>query len=224
MMKSIIAVTALMLPSLALAQPLPQPKPGAQIATRASEVPQSDQFGELFRNVQLKRIFPDSKTFADLHSDESPNAILADYEARKVESGFDLRAFVHQHFSLPLEGPTVTPRRQANRQQFRRAVQHGVCPICGDRSASHRRCGRGVAPLRHQHTRDERSRVLAEGQGLRPDVPVIMITAYGDAATKRKALENGAEALLTKPIDFTVLRSGNRYPDRKSGMTTCAFS
>jgi DNA-binding response OmpR family regulator len=33
-----------------------------------------------------------------------------------------------------------------------------------------------------------------------------MITAYGDAETKRKALENGAEALLTKPIDFTVLR------------------
>jgi DNA-binding response OmpR family regulator len=34
-----------------------------------------------------------------------------------------------------------------------------------------------------------------------------MITAYGDAETKRKALENGAEALLTKPIDFGMLRS-----------------
>jgi CheY-like chemotaxis protein len=41
---------------------------------------------------------------------------------------------------------------------------------------------------------------------LRPHVPVIMITAYGDAETKRKALENGAEALLTKPIDFAALR------------------
>ncbi|MBM2712818.1 response regulator [Mesorhizobium caraganae] len=40
----------------------------------------------------------------------------------------------------------------------------------------------------------------------RPDVPVIMITAYGDAETKSKALENGAEALLTKPIDFSALR------------------
>lgn len=28
-----------------------------------------------------------------------------------------------------------------------------------------------------------------------------MITAYGDADTKRKALANGAEAFLTKPID-----------------------
>jgi alpha,alpha-trehalase len=82
---------------------------GAQTPSCASEVPPSEQFGELFRNVQLKRIFPDSKTFADLHFDESPSAILSDYEARKLEAGFDLRAFVHQHFSLPPEGPTVPP-------------------------------------------------------------------------------------------------------------------
>jgi DNA-binding response OmpR family regulator len=34
-----------------------------------------------------------------------------------------------------------------------------------------------------------------------------MITAYGDAETKRKALESGADALFTKPIDFRMLRS-----------------
>jgi DNA-binding response OmpR family regulator len=34
-----------------------------------------------------------------------------------------------------------------------------------------------------------------------------MITAYGDAETKRKALEGGADALFTKPIDFGSLRS-----------------
>jgi CheY-like chemotaxis protein len=49
--------------------------------------------------------------------------------------------------------------------------------------------------------------LLPRAKALRPDVPVIMITAYGDAETKRKALENGAEALLTKPIDFATLRS-----------------
>ena len=48
--------------------------------------------------------------------------------------------------------------------------------------------------------------LLPKAKALRPDVPVIMITAYGDAETKRKALENGAEALLTKP-DFATLRS-----------------
>jgi CheY-like chemotaxis protein len=49
--------------------------------------------------------------------------------------------------------------------------------------------------------------LLPKAKAARPDVPVIMITAYGDAETRRKALENGAEALLTKPIDFAALRS-----------------
>jgi CheY-like chemotaxis protein len=48
--------------------------------------------------------------------------------------------------------------------------------------------------------------LLPKAKALRPDVPIILITAYGDAETKRKALENGAEALLTKPIDFGALR------------------
>jgi CheY-like chemotaxis protein len=49
--------------------------------------------------------------------------------------------------------------------------------------------------------------LLPKAKALRPDVPVIMITAYGDDQTKRKALEGGAEALLTKPIDFVALRT-----------------
>ena len=49
--------------------------------------------------------------------------------------------------------------------------------------------------------------LLPKAKALRPDVPIIMITAYGDAETKRRALENGAEALLTNPIDFGTLRS-----------------
>ena len=48
--------------------------------------------------------------------------------------------------------------------------------------------------------------MLPKVKALRPDVPVIMITAYGDPETKRKAIEGGAEGLLTKPIDFTLLR------------------
>jgi CheY-like chemotaxis protein len=49
--------------------------------------------------------------------------------------------------------------------------------------------------------------LLPKAKAMRPDVPIIMITAYGDAETKRRALERGAEALLTKPIDFGALRS-----------------
>jgi len=48
--------------------------------------------------------------------------------------------------------------------------------------------------------------MLPKVKAMRPEVPVIMITAYGDPDTRRKALENGASGLLTKPIDFTLLR------------------
>ena len=48
--------------------------------------------------------------------------------------------------------------------------------------------------------------MLPKVKEIRPEVPVIMITAYGDADTKRKALDSGAVGLLTKPIDFTALR------------------
>jgi CheY-like chemotaxis protein len=48
--------------------------------------------------------------------------------------------------------------------------------------------------------------LLPKAKAARPDVPVIMISAYGDADTTRKALDGGAEALLTKPIDFFALR------------------
>jgi CheY-like chemotaxis protein len=48
--------------------------------------------------------------------------------------------------------------------------------------------------------------MLPKVKALRPTVPVIMITAYGDPETKRKAIEGGATGLLTKPIDFSLLR------------------
>ena len=48
--------------------------------------------------------------------------------------------------------------------------------------------------------------MLPKVKAARPNVPVIMITAYGDDATKKKAAELGAAGLLTKPIDFSLLR------------------
>jgi CheY-like chemotaxis protein len=48
--------------------------------------------------------------------------------------------------------------------------------------------------------------MLPRVREMRPNVPVIMITAYGDPETRRKALECGASGLLTKPIDFVLLR------------------
>ena len=48
--------------------------------------------------------------------------------------------------------------------------------------------------------------MLPKVKAARPSVPVIMITAYGDEATRKKAAELGAAGLLTKPIDFDCLR------------------
>lgn len=48
--------------------------------------------------------------------------------------------------------------------------------------------------------------MLPKVKEMRPDVPVIMITAYGDPETRRKAIAGGATDLLTKPIDFALLR------------------
>jgi CheY-like chemotaxis protein len=48
--------------------------------------------------------------------------------------------------------------------------------------------------------------LLPRARQARPDVPVIMITAYGDSETRQKAAEAGAAGLFTKPIDFPELR------------------
>ena len=40
----------------------------------------------------------------------------------------------------------------------------------------------------------------------RPDLPVFMISAYGDEATMANALERGANDYLTKPVDFARLK------------------
>ena len=48
--------------------------------------------------------------------------------------------------------------------------------------------------------------MLPKMKEMRPDVPVIMISAYGDPETERRAIAGGVEGLLTKPIDFALLR------------------
>ena len=40
----------------------------------------------------------------------------------------------------------------------------------------------------------------------RPDLPVFMISAYGDQDTIATAVERGAQRFLTKPVDFPRLK------------------
>jgi CheY-like chemotaxis protein len=48
--------------------------------------------------------------------------------------------------------------------------------------------------------------MLPKVKAERPNVPVKMITAYGDETTLKRASELGAAGLLPKPIDFSLLR------------------
>jgi CheY-like chemotaxis protein len=39
-----------------------------------------------------------------------------------------------------------------------------------------------------------------------PDLPVMMVTAYGDEERRRRASEYGAFEFVTKPVDFDMLK------------------
>jgi CheY-like chemotaxis protein len=39
-----------------------------------------------------------------------------------------------------------------------------------------------------------------------PDIPVMMVTAYGDDERRRRASDLGATEFLTKPVDFDLLK------------------
>jgi len=49
--------------------------------------------------------------------------------------------------------------------------------------------------------------LLREIKTRRPDLPVMMVTAYGDDERRRLAGEYGAAELITKPVDFDLLKT-----------------
>jgi CheY-like chemotaxis protein len=48
--------------------------------------------------------------------------------------------------------------------------------------------------------------LLGEIKQRRPDLPVMMVTAYGDNERRRRAEELGAVEFITKPVDFDHLK------------------
>jgi len=49
--------------------------------------------------------------------------------------------------------------------------------------------------------------LLREVKKLRPEIPVMMVTAYGDDERRRLAGEHGAAEFVTKPVDFAFLKT-----------------
>ncbi len=58
---------------------------------------------DLFKEVQINRVFEDGKTFVDCAAKRPLIDILSDYEENKNKADFDLRAFVNDNFELPIE-------------------------------------------------------------------------------------------------------------------------
>jgi alpha,alpha-trehalase len=73
-------------------------------------------FGELFKEVQLQRIFNDGKTFVDCIPKKNPKDIMSDFNANKKNliTKTSLEQFVKEHFELPSQQQS---NYQSNKQE-----------------------------------------------------------------------------------------------------------
>ncbi len=100
------------------------------------------------------------------------------------------------------------------RQQFRREMREGLYTlefaISGEaaltRLAEH--TGKGIILLLSDINMPGMSGLdlLPVVKERRPELPVFMISAYGDEATVATALARGANKFVTKPVDFPTLK------------------
>lgn len=70
------------------------------IALHAQPASPDKLFGELFRDVQMNKVFEDGKTFVDCIPKRSPASIMEDYAKIKGKKP-DLKKFVEENFQLP---------------------------------------------------------------------------------------------------------------------------
>lgn len=74
----------------------------------------ADLYGDLFVQVQMRRIFPDGKTFVDAVPKRPVADIMAAFRAGDFREDAALRAFVLAHFDVP--GMAPAPRPQLTRR------------------------------------------------------------------------------------------------------------
>lgn len=81
----------------------------------------SRDLGALFAAVQRGRVFADGKTFVDAVPLHEPASIVARLEATRGAPGFDLAAFVREHFRVP--GPAAGDVRSDRAQPMEARVR-----------------------------------------------------------------------------------------------------
>jgi len=80
------------------------------IVSAQTKVQTPDQvYGELFKDVQMSRIFPDGKTFVDCVPKKDPKEIVREYLRIKNNPAikFSLELFVKENFEMPPSPPAV---------------------------------------------------------------------------------------------------------------------
>jgi len=82
--------------------------PALLIAAAPAPKSPAQLFGPLYHAVQMRGIFPDSKTFADAVPKRPAAAILADYAKCRCDEDAALRQFVRVNFDMPAT-PAVPP-------------------------------------------------------------------------------------------------------------------
>ena len=100
------------------------------------------------------------------------------------------------------------------RQRFRREVREGSYVLHFAYSAEEAlgMLGEGIRPELIVILSDinmpgmDGLTLLGEIRQRWPDLPVMMVTAYGDEERRRKASECGAAEFITKPVDFDFLK------------------
>jgi CheY-like chemotaxis protein len=100
------------------------------------------------------------------------------------------------------------------RQRFRRESRHGtfVVHFAASGAEALDRLAEEIQPALAVVLSDinmpgmDGLQLLSEIKQRRPDLPVMMVTAYGDDERRRRAAELGAFEFITKPVDFDRLK------------------
>ena len=79
---------------------------GVQICSAQQPAPPDKIYGQLFRDVQLQKIFPDGKTFVDCTPKRKVKDIMYDYGMMKGPK-MNLKKFVADNFELPPAPPAL---------------------------------------------------------------------------------------------------------------------